>query len=255
MKRKNRSILALTRALSRTPAGPLYNAEGGEGGGGGGNEPPRMLTFEEHQAQLNKVVGQRIGEVQKKHQDELTKIQEQLATLQAERDEANEKLSLAGKSAEDQAKILAEKASKQREREIQEYNAKLTTAEQRAEAAEKKYRDTIVSIGLGSGLDQSKVLSSAREAAIRIFRESSEVELDDSGTRIVSVTYEGVAYKSAQEAAAAFLKQHDYFASASTPAGGGSRPPNAGGGRSNGVPLHELSQDELLARAAQTQRR
>lgn len=245
MKRKARNVWMLARALSRAPQPFLFEEDKGNGGGGGG-DPPKMISEAEVQARIDKVLGQRLAEERKKYSDydalkaeaaKKTEIEAELAKLREERETA-------GKSAEEVRKIEADRAAKQLERERNEATTKLTAAEQRAEAAEKRHRELLVSQGLGSALDGSKVLTTAREKAIRLMREDAQVELDDSG-KITSVTYGGVAYKTPAEAASAFLKDNDFLASAGAPKGGGSSPPNAGG--AGGKDVFKASADENFA--------
>jgi hypothetical protein len=200
----------------------------GEGGGGGG-DPPKTFT----QDDVNRIVGQRVGEATKKaladakaefdkQLAELAPLRQQLEDLQAEKDKV-------GKTAEELKRIEADKAAKQLERERAEHSTKLTAAEKRAVEAEARHRNLVVSSALGGGLDSAKVLGSARDKAVRLLAAEAEVELDDDG-KIVSVTYGGVAHKSAAEAATAFLKDNNFLAAAQGPAGGtGSQRPNAGG--------------------------
>jgi hypothetical protein len=222
MNRKTRNAWFLARALSRVPSGHLRSPEP-EGGGGGGTAPPPEKTFT--QADLDRIVGQRLGEATKKFSDyeDVKSKAAKAAEYETELAKLREEKEMAGKSAEERERISAKKAADAMERERQELMTKIQAAEQRAENESKLRRNLIVNNGLGSALDGANVLTSAREDAIETFRNRSQVEIDDEG-KIVSVTYGGVAYKSAAEAAVAFLKEKDHFASARVRGPGGSSP-------------------------------
>jgi hypothetical protein len=244
MNLKNRRSLFLARALSRAPQGPLFSPEDPPGGGGGGAptpEPAKTFT----QADIDKVLGQRLAEERKKFADyddvkARAKAQEEANAELAKR---LEELELKGKSAEEREKIAAEKAAKRLEAERNEITAKMTAAEQRAEAAEKKYRTKIVDDALGGGLDKAKVLSSARASAVKLFRDEAKIELDDDG-KVVSIEYGGMSHKSVDDAAAAFLKDNDYLAAGDVPRGGGTKSPNGGG---SALPVDASAIDQIAA--------
>jgi membrane protein involved in colicin uptake len=250
MKRKlKRGILA--RALSRTPAGPLYSPEDPPGGGGGGPapvaDPPKTFT----QADLDRITGQRIADERKKFADYETlkerakKAEEHEAELTRLREEAETK----GKSADEQARIAAERAARKIDAERAESATKLAAAEQAKEVAEKKLRTKVIEGALGEALDGAKVLSSARAKAIKALHDDSKVELDDDGG-IASITYGGVAYKTTAEAATAFLKDNDFFKAGGVPPGGNTPRPGGNGAGPN-ANLYDLSEDQLLALDAQ----
>jgi hypothetical protein len=244
---KKRTALFLARALSRVPHEPLRSPEGDAGGGGGGGTSSEK-TFT--QADLDRIVGQRIGEATKKFSDyETVKTQAQKAAeYETELAKLREEKEMQGKTAEEQNRIAADRAARAMERERSESATKLTAAEKRAEEAENRFRRAVISQNLGSALDSAKVLTSAREKAIRLMREDAQIELDDDG-KIASITYNGIAFKTAAEAAHAFLRDNDFLASAPASSGGGTKPPNAGGNSSGGS-LFDLPQDELLSRAS-----
>jgi hypothetical protein len=219
----------------------------GDGGGGGGGDGEQKLSIT--QKEIDAMMGRRLAEERKKYEGhEDFKAQAAKAKeFEAELVKLREETELAGKSAEERERIAAEKARKTMERSVEEATTKQTAAEKRAEAAEQRYRDSVIERGLSGGLDAGKVLQSAKDDAVDIFRRKSKVEIGDDG-KITEVMYGGLPYKTAAEAAVAFMKDHPHFAPA-TGGGGGSRPPNAGGGRS-GVPLHEQSEDDLLRAAS-----
>ena len=212
------------------------------GGGGGGNDPPKTITLEEHQKQIDKVVGQRLSEREKKlkseHDAELAKykdLEAQLAKLQEENE-------LRGKSEEEKRKIEADKVAKALERERTEAAAKIGAAEKRAADYEAKLRKRDINTALNEALIGAKALPKALGKAVALMAQESTIELDDDG-KVTSIAYGGVPYKTAAEAAAAFLKDNDFLASAELHSGGGTNPPN----RSNGAPpSHNGSTEALL---------
>lgn len=228
----------------------VHCAPEGEPPAPGNTQPEKTFT----QADLDRIVGQRVGEATKKFADfDTFKAQAaKVSEIEAELTKLREEKEMAGKSAEEQQRIAAERAAKALDRERSDWNTKLTAAEQGRAEYEKKYRDVVISHGLGSLLDGAKVLSSARDFAIKAFRDSSTVELDDSG-KVVSITYNGVAYTKTSEAAAAFLKDNEFLASAGTAVGGGTKPPN-GGGAAGAQNLFDRSPEELLRLSAQQRR-
>lgn len=252
MKRKARNAWMLARAISRVPNGPLFSPEGD--GGGGGGEPPKMISEAEFQSRLDKVLGQRLADERKKYADyDSVKTQAQKATeYETELTKLREEKEMAGKSAEERERIAAKKASDVMERERQDLTTRITAAEARADAAVNARRDMIVNNGLGSALDGANVLAKARADAVEAFRNHSKVELDDDG-RILTVTYGGVAYKTPAEAALAFLKDKDHFASGGRIVGGNSQAPNGLGGgappNAQNVSSENLISQGLSARA------
>ena len=243
---KKRTALFLARALSRVPHELLRSPEPEGGGGGGAPAPDKTFT----QADLDRIVGQRIGEATKKFADyETVRTQAQKASeYETELTKLREEKEMAGKTADEQNRIAADRAARSMERERADNATKLTAAEKRAEEAEGRYKRAVVSQNLGSALDTAKVLTSAREKAIRLMREDAQLDIDEDG-KVVSVTYNGIAFKTAAEAAHAFLRDNDFLASAPASSGGGTKPPNAGGNSSGGS-LYDLPQDELLTRAS-----
>ncbi len=217
------------------------------GGGAGSNDPPPK-TFT--QADVDSIIGKRVKEATAKFGDyEAMKTQlAELTGLKAKLEELETEKTMAGKSAEERAAAEAAKAAKRIETERAEFTTKLTAAEKRAADFEAKLLKREQTLALSAGLSAAKVLSSASEAAVRLMLEASKIEFDDEG-KVASVTYGGVAHKTAAEAAAAFLKDAPYLAAAPVGGGGGTRPPNGGGG-SNGRALHEQSEDELLRAGA-----
>jgi hypothetical protein len=234
---KNRSRLFLCNAIT----------EGGDAGGGAGapgNEPAPAKTFT--QDEFNSLLGKRLAEERKKFADydQVKERHKQLEETSAEMAKRLEELELKGKTSEEREKHAAEKASKRIEQERSELTTKLTAAEQRAEAAEKRYRTKVVDGALGEGLDTAKVFSSARSDAIRLLREESKIELDDDG-KVISIEYGGILHKTAAEAAAAFLSDREYLAAGEVPKGGGTKSPNGGG--AGALPANMAAVDQIAA--------
>lgn len=230
------------------PEGDPPGGGGGGQGGGAGGDPPKTFT----QDDVNRIVGQRVGEATKKFADydSLKQAASEVPTLKQRLEELEADKAKQGKTAEEIQRMEADKAARQLQREREDANTKLTAAEKRALDAENALRTERTERALGAGLDGANVFAAAREDAVLLFSAASKVEFDDAG-KVASVTYNAVAYKTAADAAKAFLKDRPHLASAGRPAGGGTTPPSGGGGM-NGRPLYELSEDELLQRANQT---
>lgn len=193
-----------------------------------GDPPPPVEDAPKFtQKDFDSAIGKRLAEERKKFADvdDLRAKVTKFGEIEAELTKLREEKELAGKTAEEKQKHEADKAAKLVERERNEFGVKLTAAEKRALDAETKYRTRLVQGELGSGLDSAKVLSSARAKAVKLFMDEATVELDDNDA-VSSITYGGVAHKTVAEAAAAFLKDNDFLASAGRPSGGGTQPPN-----------------------------
>ena len=195
--------------------------------GAGGEPTPDAPKFT--QKDFDSAIGKRLNDERKKFADyddlkskvsKVDELQAALAKLQEEND-------LRGKSAEEKQRHEADKAAKAIERERNEFGVKLTAAEKRAQDAETKYRSRTIREELGAGLDGAKVLTSARAKAVKLFMDEATVELDDNDT-VSAITYGGVSHKSVADAAAAFLKDNDFLASAGRPSGGGTVTPSGG---------------------------
>lgn len=180
-------------------------------------------------------------ETVKAQASKVTDLEKQLQDI---RDEQENK----GRSAEDKAKLEAQRAQRQIEKQKEESALALSEERGKRESAEKTLKELRLSIVLGTALDTAKVLPQAREKAIRAMQDDIKYEMDDEGN-ISSITYGGVLQKSMAEAATAFLRDNDFYASGGRPAGGGSKRPS-GSGAPGGKKLEDMSIDELLVENA-----
>lgn len=192
-------------------------------------EPPAPDAPKFTQKDIDSAIGKRLAEERKKFADydELKSKVSKLDEVQAKLAKLEEENEVRGKSEDDKRRHEADKAAKAIERERQEHATKLTAAEKRAQDAETRYRSRAIREELGAGLDGAKVLATARAKAVKLFMDECTVELDEHD-KVSAITYGGVSHKSVAEAAAAFLKDNDFLASAGRPSGGGSQPPSGG---------------------------
>jgi len=223
----------------------------GGGGGGGGNPPPapEPKKLELTQAELDKLIVDRNKKATAEAEElrkRLADLEENTKKLQAERDE----LDLKGKSAEEKARIAAERAAKKIEDEKSAAQKAAAEATARAEATAAKYRAHVVSQQASDALLAAKALPTAIKHAAQAFLADLTIETDPETYAITSITLGGVAQPSIAKAAEEWLRTYPHFAAA--PAGGaGTRNGTTTG---NGKPLHELSTNELLRVDASSKR-
>jgi hypothetical protein len=228
--------------------GPLRAPEG-EGGAGGGGAPSDDKKF--NQADLDRIAAQVRRETEKKFDgfDELKKKASQVDELSTQVSKLQEDLELKGKHAADQEKILAERARKQSEKELEALKSQVGELTVARDGANTRLRMFQVETALGTALHSAGVLQSAHSDALNSLMRTSEIELDDKGT-ISSVKFDGVPQKDLASAAAAFLSAKPHF-KAAKPGGGGTTTPN--GGTPTGERLQSLSPEEALAAGLRAQ--
>lgn len=221
-------------------------AGGGGGAGGGTTEKKLELT----QAELNAMIADRLKKASAESADLKTKLEatnKTLAEIQAKADE----LELKGKSADEKARIAAQKASEKLEADRAALAKERDEAKAVAEAAQKSLRSHIVGSQVSEALMAAKALPASLRHAAPAFL--AEVEIDtDEAHKITGVRLGGVAQKDLATAAAEWLKTNTHFAAAAQGGSGSS----GQGGRfdTGGRPLHELSTSELLQMDAASRR-
>lgn len=224
---------------------------GGGGGGEGGNTqqgPPATDVAKYNDKQVNDLIAKERRALEAKFKAEHEASTKSLRDeLEAWKNEA----ALAGKSAEEKAKLIADSEAKKRAAEAERIAKEASEYKTRAERAEAQLRHRVVSSHAQSALVEAKVLPAMAGDALDLFMLKAQVELDDDGASVKSVTLDGAYHKTMKEAAEAFLKARPGFVPA--PAGG-SGTPRGGVGATYGRPLHEMSTSELLARAEEADR-
>lgn len=228
--------------------GPLRSPEG-EPGGGGGAPPADDKKFS--QGDLDRIAAQVRRETEGKFKDfeELKKKATQVDDLSAQIAKLQEDLELKGRHAADQEKILAERARKQSEKELESLKAQVGELTAARDGATTRLRAFQIETALGGALHQAGVLQSAHSDALSSLMRNSEIELDDKGA-ISGIKFDGVPQKDLASAAAAFLSAKPHFKAAKA-GGGGTTTPN--GGTPTGERLQSLSPEEALAAGLRTQ--
>lgn len=218
-----RTLIAFALAGGALPFERMLFGQEGEGAGGGGGEPgkgetPAAETPKYTDKQLNDLIAKNNAKLEAKLKAEAD------AAAKALRDEleaAKNEAALAGKSAEEKAKLIAESDAKKRAAEAERTAKELADTKARAEGAEAKLRDYQVTQAATAALVEAKVLSGATIAATKLFKLDAKVDLDEHGA-VTGVTLDGIFHKTMKEAAEAFLKANPHFQSA--PAGGSGTP-------------------------------
>jgi hypothetical protein len=228
----------------------LFAPEGETGGGGGtppaptGEPPPKTFTQDEVNAFLAKEK-KRFGDYDalKAGAAKATELEQQLAKLHEERE-------LAGKSADEKARIEGERAKKRMDDERAVISKERDDAKALAVSRDIRLKTTITRTELSAGLVGAKVYPDSLGDAVTLMAAASKVEIvedEDGNASIASIVLGGITYKTAREAAEAFLKTKPYFASAG---GGGAGTPRPNGGGAMPKDLSSLPADQLATLAA-----
>lgn len=224
---------------------------GGGGGGEGGNTqqgPPAAEQPKYSDKQVNDLIAKERRSLEAKLKAEHE------AAIKAAREEAEvakNEAALAGKSAEEKAKLIAESEAKKRAAEADRVAKEASEYKTRAERAEAQLRHRVVSSHAQSALVEAKVLPAMAGDALDLFMLKAQVELEDDGATVKSVTLDGAYHKTMKEAAEAFLKTRPGFVPA--PAGG-SGTPRGGAPSLGGRKLSELQPVDLMALAEERDR-
>jgi hypothetical protein len=215
---------------------PAEDEQSGNGGGGGNEEKPAFT-----QKQVNDMLAKEKGKLtaaQAELKKELDEIRKSHAELKTHADE----LELKGKTAEEKARISADKAAKQIEADKAAALKERDDAKAIADAATKSLRAHVVGTQLSHALIAAKALPTSLKHAVPAFLADVEIDTDESNT-VTAVRLGGVAQKDLAEAATAWLKTNSHFASH---AGGGGTKGGAGG-PAGGKPFSEWTQEERIA--------
>ena len=208
--------------------------------------PPAPKTYDD--AAVNALLAKERTKLEAKFKDydelkasagKLTALEQQVAELTEARD-------LAGKTAKEQAEILAAKQAKK----LNDDNAALLD---RASKAEKErddertgHRTTRASTLLSGALVASDVHPAALNKALQAMLAESTIDYDERGDMTsVTLAHDGTKYARADlaKAAASYLTENPFFAKGAAGGGGGGR--GGGAGSSNGKKLWEMTEQEL----------
>lgn len=188
-----------------------------------GGAPPVTFT----QEQVNKLLAQERRRSEKKLADlEGLKAQvEESKGLATRLQELEEQAELAGKSAEEKAKAVAERAQAQSAKRVADLEAQIKALSTERDTAAGKLTDHVKRSAASDALSKAGVLQGAEKHALRAFLEDVRFDLDEEG-RITGAEYQDVPQDIAA-AAAAFLSDNDLF-KAAKPGGSGTRTPTSG---------------------------
>ena len=228
--------------------------DGGGGGNGGGGAPPPAKTFT--QEEVARIAAKEKSEGERAARAKLeSELRAKYDTDLAERDKRIQELELKGKTEDERREIERRQRSEADEKARKAREAELLKERDDARAEGLSYRnrwlDDRKAVQVGSALVSAKVVASAADDARAVFSQVSKIETDDDGN-VTSVIYGGQTYTKLAEAAAAFLRDRPFFASASAPGGGSGMRQGGSGGNGSQRQLDEMTEDELLALDAQT---
>jgi len=236
------NLLSARLLFNEAPSG-----EGGPGSGapGGGGDAPKFT-----QADMDRVVTERVRKLTdelkslKSVAGEVEALKQRAAEFEAEKAKAAEEAELKGKSDAEKALIQfrkAEERAKQLESESAksraDYEAKIKARDEAIAAKTKRY-GVIPAIAAGAA-------EGAANTALREFLASADVQLDDAGEDVASVTYEGKTYEKVSDAVKAFYERVPFLAK--PPAGGSGSPRTPGGPVTAGQKLREMSPEAALS--------
>ncbi len=229
----------------------LRAPEGDDGpGGGGGGGGAKTFTQDE----VSAIVSKEVKKAQSKFADydaikakaaQVDELTQRMTALEEEK-------ALAGKSAEEKERARAAKESKKLLDDLAAAAKERDDMKSALEAERNSHRTTRLRTKLGSALTASDVFPQAAADALDAFQRESEAEFDEKG-ELVSLTmaHDGTRYSASDlnKATESFLKAKPWYAKGAPGGAGIKRPNGAGGAGGDNRPLHELSNDELLARS------
>jgi len=227
----------------------IASADGGGDGGGGGGGEGKVTFTPEQQAKVDAIVAdtKRTFTEKLKDYDELKSKAGKVDEMQAQLDELDNKIKMAGKSAEEKAKLEAEARIQTLEREKAALEEKLGEANGNAEKATKSLEDYKLGAKLGEALRAADVFDKSFSDALHFFQtETTDVAYGERG-EITALTLGGKRYVDAKEAAAAFLEGRPHYANNGVSGSGTTG--NGDGGGGGAKKLDDMSKDELWAAA------
>lgn len=228
-----RWICQITSALHSSET--LFAPDDGAGGGGG-NPGGGERTFT--QADLDRIVGERLSKQAEKIKTleaqgaRLAEIEQKLAEADEREQKAREEAELKGKTEVEKLQIQVQKATDAAKVKESEWQKKLHETEQLRLQAEAKFVDHVKRSAISDALLSAGVVKSASSDATLSFLSSAQIELGEDH-QIKSVIVGGKSFDKPQEAAKHFLSEKPYYAE---PPSGGSGSPRQTGGASNGTP-------------------
>lgn len=229
----------------------LRNADAGQDAGGGGAPAGGAATevafAPEQQAKVNSILAAERRKFQQQlaeRDTKLTDFEKRFGEFEAEKAKAAEEAELKGKSEAEKALIQFKKAderAKALEADIAktraDYEGKLKASSEALAAKTKRY-SVLPAIAAGAA-------DGASATALREFLASADVQLDEAGEDVASVTYEGKTYDKVADAVKAFYERAPFLAK--PPAGGAGSPRTVSGGAPKGPSQFASGADAFAA--------
>lgn len=243
-----RWLCQITSALS--PMERLFAPEGeagagggsgGGGGGGGGTGTTSEKTFT--QADLDRIVQERVGKLTEKIKTleagtaRLTEIEQKLAEADEREQKAREEAELKGKTELEKLHIQVNKANDALKAKDAEWQKKYGEVEAQKSQAEQRFVDHVKRSAVTDALVSAGALKGAGRDATLSFLSEAQIELAEDH-QIKTITVGGKSFDKPQEAAKHFLTEKPWYAEA---APGGSGSPRSQGSVSNGAPPTSLA--------------
>lgn len=237
MKNRNRTILGLTRALSRSPMGVLRSPEG-DGGGGGAGDGKISMT----QADLDALIQKRVGPLTDKIKAsetalaKMADLEKRLSEADADKAKAAEDAEMKGKTELEQLRIQLQKATDKSKLAEGEWQKRIAEATALAETEKNSRLDYVRRNLVTSALNDAGLAKGAGKAAAMAFLAEAQIELTDTFDGAKSIAVGGKSFEKAADAAKHFLAENPYFAA--VPAGGSGTPRGPGGGAQQPIDQH-----------------
>lgn len=236
--------------------GPLFAPEGDGGGGGGGSDGGGEKKFT--QADMDKVVGDRVGKMKteiegfKAQLSELGELKTKLAKAEEERETAAEDEKLKSKSELEKLQYQLNKAGEKQKLAESEWQKRVDEATALAKNAQSSHRDYVERHIVTSALNDAGIARGASKAAMLAFRSEAQLDLDEN-LEVKGVAVGGTSFAKIGEAATQFLKDNPYFAAPTGGGSGGNR--NALGGGAGGTNVDQIQGLDGLLSAGFSQQR
>jgi len=200
------------------------------GNGDGSGDPPAPPAPQFTQADLDRIVGERLGKTRAEMarlSSEHAAAQEALAARETELGTIREETELKGKSELERLQHQIEKLTQGSRKTEQEWAQKVSAAEKQAASAAEKHVSYLKRSQISTALVGAEVVPAALDDALGSFLATADIDTDEDG-KIVRVLVGGKPFASTIDAAKHFLAEKPHFAKAA--------PGGAGGKRRVGIP-------------------
>lgn len=233
--------------ISQLERGFLLSPDGGGGGGGEPDDDDDEKKFT--QADVDKIISQRIKKLERKYAD-----YDDAVAKAGKVDELTKQLEDLKAQVEDADKKPAEKELARMQRELDALGSKLKQANEAAETAKagqaqavKAHNTYRLRSAVSAALTKADALPKRVEQAARLMIEDAEaaIEFDEEGEASYSFSINDMTITSPEEAAKHWLKDNDHY---QRHPGGGSGTPSggSGNGRMSAQQMSEMSAETLI---------